>query len=384
MQDTFELDLNKVNALAFSGGGAKGVAEVGALQVIEQRIDLNKITQVSGTSAGAIIAVLLAVGYSVAEIYQEIFALDFTHFLDDMGKDTSERFLKAGDQFANQQFFKGSANAAVLGPKYTGRIIQNRGIFSGDHFLEWVFSKINVKLGKPANYCLTFAELDHLAKLYPGQYRSLHVVTFNLTRRREEIFSAKTYPNAVVADAVRASMSLPLIFKPHHMYHVVAGERVMHQDADEYRDGGEVRNYPISVFDGEQRKNHTLGLKLTNPNSEHNARTNMDRIKSHSGAMFAVQHARYHQHKEYKRTIEVDNLGLRTTQLRLDDATKVAMIESGQICAQGYFAGGLNLEQSARLDVLRQQVAMASSIPGKEFAKMDQDSLKGDGSCTIM
>jgi len=51
--------------LAFEGGGAKGLAFVGALQAIERHG--HKARRVVGTSAGSIVAILVAAGYSAAE-----------------------------------------------------------------------------------------------------------------------------------------------------------------------------------------------------------------------------------------------------------------------------------------------------------------------------
>ena len=51
--------------LVFEGGGAKGLAFVGALQAIERHG--HKARRVVGTSAGSIVAILVAAGYSAAE-----------------------------------------------------------------------------------------------------------------------------------------------------------------------------------------------------------------------------------------------------------------------------------------------------------------------------
>jgi len=51
--------------LVFEGGGAKGLAFVGALQAIERHG--HKVRRVVGTSAGSIVAILVAAGYSAAE-----------------------------------------------------------------------------------------------------------------------------------------------------------------------------------------------------------------------------------------------------------------------------------------------------------------------------
>ena len=56
--------------LVFEGGGVKGIAYVGAMQVLEQRGLLAPIVRAGGTSAGAINALLYTLGYSIHEQYQ--------------------------------------------------------------------------------------------------------------------------------------------------------------------------------------------------------------------------------------------------------------------------------------------------------------------------
>ena len=54
--------------LVFKGGGAKFIAHIGVLQVLEQRGMLSHVKRVGGTSAGAIVSTLVAVGYRAQEI----------------------------------------------------------------------------------------------------------------------------------------------------------------------------------------------------------------------------------------------------------------------------------------------------------------------------
>ena len=49
--------------LVFEGGGVKGIAYVGAMQVLEEKSILADIQRVGGTSVGAINALLFALGY---------------------------------------------------------------------------------------------------------------------------------------------------------------------------------------------------------------------------------------------------------------------------------------------------------------------------------
>lgn len=69
--------------LIFEGGGIKGIAYVGAMEVLEGRGILGNIKRAGGTSAGAINAVLYGLGYSHAETKKILGELDFKKFLDD-------------------------------------------------------------------------------------------------------------------------------------------------------------------------------------------------------------------------------------------------------------------------------------------------------------
>ncbi len=69
--------------LVFEGGGVKGIAYIGALAALGRRGILKDIVRVGGTSAGAINALLFALGYSHAETKHLLAELDFTSFLDD-------------------------------------------------------------------------------------------------------------------------------------------------------------------------------------------------------------------------------------------------------------------------------------------------------------
>src|SRR6218665_3099958 len=61
--------------LVLSGGGARGLAHVGVLKVLErERIPVDVI---AGTSMGAIVGGLYATGMTAAEVEQEVLRLDW-------------------------------------------------------------------------------------------------------------------------------------------------------------------------------------------------------------------------------------------------------------------------------------------------------------------
>ena len=69
--------------LIFEGGGVKGIAYVGAMQVLEQRDILKDIRRAGGTSAGAINALLFALGFDIPSQRQILESTEFKKFMDD-------------------------------------------------------------------------------------------------------------------------------------------------------------------------------------------------------------------------------------------------------------------------------------------------------------
>src|SRR5688572_21250546 len=114
--------------LVFEGGGVKGIAYGGALDVLNEKGILNSIKRVAGTSAGAINAALLALGYTSSEVSRIVAETDFSSFADD------------GHVFSNVM-----------------RIVRHFGWNKGDKFKEFMVEQIAAKTGNPK---FTFADLD--------------------------------------------------------------------------------------------------------------------------------------------------------------------------------------------------------------------------------
>ncbi len=79
-QDTAQENGHKVG-LVLSGGGAKGMAHIGALKVIEEAGV--KIDYIGGTSMGAIVGALYASGYSAAQLDSIFRNIDFNRLISD-------------------------------------------------------------------------------------------------------------------------------------------------------------------------------------------------------------------------------------------------------------------------------------------------------------
>ena len=144
---------------------------------------------------------------------------------------------------------------------YTAYLREDLGLFAGYEARKLVAELLAFKLpaqdGKP-QYNATF--LDH----YRHFGVTLAVTGTNFETKKGGLFSWKTTPNFPVADAVRISMSMPLIYKPV----VIRAEDYPAGYLPEWVngvwvDGGYLNNIPLHVFDHEEGANpKTLGLRL--------------------------------------------------------------------------------------------------------------------------
>ena len=197
----------KIKNLAMKGGGVKGIAYVGALKELHKLGHFDTIERVSGTSAGALVALMVALQLSPTQIETLMNHLDFNKF-------------------------KRGCNPLRIFTKY--------GLFSGDEILKFVdkcfeASSLNID-GKKLDRKSTFADLEK------AHGKELIAFASNLNTLSMEEFSAFKTPDCIVAEAVRASMSIPLFFKSWQFTNSIPNDHI-------YVDGGVVFNYPLSFFD---------------------------------------------------------------------------------------------------------------------------------------
>lgn len=182
--------------LVFAGGGMRGVAYVGALDVLKKRGSLGSIRGVAGVSIGSLIAFLYAIGYDIDEMRQIAFDIDF-NTLQHVDEDTVFSVLE------NYGIDDGAGIRAFL-----GNLLVSRGF-------------------KPS---ATFADLKSTGKI------ALRVYACRIRDGATVEFSSRTSPSTSIVDALCASMAVPLYFVP-----VCIGD-------DIYVDGGTTNNYPIDCF----------------------------------------------------------------------------------------------------------------------------------------
>ena len=325
--------------LIFEGGGVKGIAYAGAIKVLEEKGIMPSIVRVGGTSAGAINAVLIGLGYTSAQTLNIMNKLDFNKFMDD--------------------------DLGVL--RDIDRLLNEFGWHKGAFFRKWISKLIKKKTGNPD---ATFAEVQKQKK--EKGFRDMYFIGANISTHFAEVFSHEHTPRMCIADAVRISMSIPLFFASHHS-----------PRGDVYVDGGLLDNYPVKLFDRkkyvaqEDLSDHVLETKYYKKHNQHLKRKGLEispyvynketlgfRLDSEREiAVFRDQaepahdeitgflsyslnlvktimdsQVNTHLHSDdWQRTIYVDTLGVKTTDFSLTDPKKKALVESGRNGTETYF-----------------------------------------------
>lgn len=331
--------------LVFEGGGVKGIAYVGALEVLQEAGIFDQIERVAGTSAGAIIAVLLGVGYTPEEIKKVMWELDFKSFMDD--------------------------SWGVV--RDANRLISEFGWYKGDFFRAWIGSMIARKLG---NSEATFSDLIHCTD--PNlKAKQIYLVGTNLSTGFSEVFSHEHTPRFCIADAVRISMSIPIFF---------AAKRNFRGDL--YVDGGMLDNYPVKVFDrrkyvkrdwarteyyeaiNEELRDRcrrisdyvynkqTLGFKLDSKEkismfrdqAEPPTRQINDLWDYTTALLNTLVDAQDNTHlhsDDWQRTIYIDTLGVKATDFAIEEQKKHDLLASGRNYTTAYLEWYNNSEPKA-------------------------------------
>ena len=198
------LDRKKV-AVVLSGGGAKGMAHIGALKVIERAgipVDI-----ICGTSMGSIVGGLYAIGYHADVLDSIVRAQDWSYVITDR-EDLAQQSLADREK----------QNTYVISRGLTiGKRNENDGgIIKGKNLAE-LFLKL----------CVGFTDSIDFSRDLPIPYAC---VATDIVDNTEYVFHRGRLPQAM-----RASMAIPAVFSPVRM-----GERVL-------VDGGLRNNYPADI-----------------------------------------------------------------------------------------------------------------------------------------
>lgn len=219
-----EVEDLKISNLAFSGGGVKGLAFLGAIKALEEEGCLDDCEVICGTSIGSLAALLVVLDASYEYCVEKL---------------TSS--LKIVPRIRGRNVF---------------RILMDMGVDDGDAFLKLI-EGILCDFGLPVN--ITLKEL----KERTGKDFVPIVSSINTDNGETLVLWPDAYPDFVVAQAIYVSSSVPLVFVP-----------TTYCDVDCRRylaDGGIFNNCPVGfadMYDKYDRllavNNRTVGFLLMN------------------------------------------------------------------------------------------------------------------------
>ncbi|HSX06611.1 MAG TPA: patatin-like phospholipase family protein [Candidatus Saccharimonadia bacterium] len=288
--------------LVLEGGGVKGIGLVGAVETLHKA--QYNFQRIAGTSAGAIVGSLLASGISVERLVELMQSLDYTKFQDESG--ILDHLGLAGK---------------------TASLIFQKGIYQGIYLHNWLRDQL-AELGVQ-----TFADLKltepWAQKLPPEQRYKLVVITSDVTQGRlvrlpwdyKELYGLDPDSQSV-ADAVRASMSIPFFYKPYKLQ-----RRLL-------VDGGMLSNFPIDLFDTTNQW-PTFGLKLSSRSDalmHSNPTSNSFEFATAILDTLTNAHDRMHidNPATQKRTIFIDTSDIKATDFSITPAQQHTLYQSGK------------------------------------------------------
>lgn len=314
----------EIQNLVFEGAGIRGIAYVGAIRELEDRNCLANVQRVAGTSAGAIAALTVSLGYSAAEMEAIISDLPVQQFNDG-------RWI----------FFGGFY-----------RLARTYGWYRGEAMTQWLHQVIEQKTG---NGNITFSALHACG------YRDLYVTGTSVNQQRVLVFSHQTYPNMKVKDAVRISMNVPLYFQA--VWIDQEGRVLDPENAsgefDIAVDGGVAANFPIALFDSitgdgllpQRRANAgTLGFRidtdeqiLSDSQYQGLAPHSVGSLRGFVNAFYVFSIESLNRprltEQDWVRTVSISSGDIAPRVRKMTNDEKARLIESGLKSVQRYFSG---------------------------------------------
>ncbi len=307
--------------LVMEGGGIRGFAFAGALEILDSIGILKSIERIGGSSSGAIQATLIAIGYTPAEIKKAAASVPLKEFNDG--------FLPGGFYRMSKKF----------------------GFYKGENLHRWIDQIIKAKTGD-AN--ITFLQLHELKQT--KNYKELYITGTDLSHRCLRVFSFETYPNMRIKDALRISISIPLYFEPL----LIDENGTIQYDRRNKNfhmmvDGGLLSNYPVHIFDstryiqsGKENyyvlNNETVGMLLDKPEAQllqqkSRRPLTIQTLSQYVSAVYQTIIDKPNPDPSFiRRTISISHLNLPGRVRKLSEATIQKLVESGRQGVRNFFS----------------------------------------------
>ncbi|MCL6588021.1 MAG: patatin-like phospholipase family protein [Anoxybacillus sp.] len=276
--------------VVFSGGGVKGFALIGAYQALEEKGLTPK--RMAGTSAGSLVAALIAAGYTSEEMIAMIDELDLQKLLD-------VRKLAVPFPLMKWVF-----------------LYWKMGLYKGKKLEEWL-EKILAAKG-----VRTFADLPK---------DRLYIVASDVTNGRILVLPTDLPQYGIdqstfsVAKAVRMSTSIPYFFEPVKIETPTGASIVV--------DGGVLSNFPLFLFDDEKKKRPVLGIKLSAKPEERPKKKIRNAIELYEALFHAMKEAhdaRYISRRHEKNIIFLPVRHVLSTEFAMTESARDELIAYGK------------------------------------------------------
>ena len=296
--------------LALSGGGVLGIAYLGLLDYL-YKINLTpQLTRIAGTSAGAITACLTSFNLSFNELKQAADSLDYNKV---PGKDDSPD-----------------------DPLSLSRLIPKSIKYSSSYLYEWIKDQIANQFDynlKPPPY--TFSDFRN-SNIHKNKtpFKDLYIIGTDPSRSSSVIFSHDSTPDMEVAEAVRISMSVPLLFEAIKSISFTDNPQI-------YVDGGLLYNYPINVFDTMSPPRETLGSYFKSALPPAPINNLIDFISSTLSCSISLQTLLFQENKSnLTRSIPILTSNVQPLNFNIapGDPTYNFLYEQGYRCTEAFFS----------------------------------------------
>lgn len=231
--------------LVLSGGGARAMAHVGVLQIIDSAG--LQISYISGTSMGAVVGVFYAMGYSGMQIQEIMKNVDWQAVSDNKVSRT---------------------NLSIFDRKQSDRYLVSLPITE---------KGITIPAGINYGYFI-LQNLSRLTISNPGyqDFKSLPI-PFVCTGTDIESGILKEFEEGIISDILRATTAFPSIYSPYEI------------DGRLYVDGGVMDNLPINLLT-KRGVNFIIASDVQNPAYKKDQLTSINKILEQA-ATFASQRA---------------------------------------------------------------------------------------------
>lgn len=218
--------------LVLSGGGAKGMAHIGVIRALEE--NGIPIDYIAGTSMGAVIGSLYAMGYSPDEMQQLISSDDFKNWY-------------MGTRDMNYQFYfkQNPPTPSIISAQVAIR-----------DSMTVIRPTVN-SLVDPLQMNLAFLDIFSGASAACGNNFDNLFVPFRAVA--SDVFNKNSIvlSKGTLGDAVRASMSFPFVFRPIMIDSIIA------------YDGGIYDNFPVDVMVNDFHPDFIIGSLVAVAPGEH-------------------------------------------------------------------------------------------------------------------